>query len=58
MLTNSFWVMDYVLLQVEGECIDGDELRISLPAEEVISKLVVSKRDDESNHLGLFRLLA
>jgi alpha-glucosidase len=43
-------------VQVEGECIDGDELRIKLLPEEDITKKVVSKREDESTHLGLYLL--
>lgn len=41
-----------MFVQVEGECIDGDELRIQLPAEEDIKKLVESKRDDATTNLG------
>jgi alpha-glucosidase len=44
-------------VQVEGECIDGDELRIKLPAEDDIKKLVVSKRDDATTNLDRIQSL-
>jgi len=53
-LDSYIFVTNYIFLQVEGECIDGNELRIKLLAEEDISKKVVSSLEDESAHLGLY----
>jgi hypothetical protein len=35
----------FVSVQVEGECVDGEELRLQLPAEEDINKAVVMNRE-------------
>jgi hypothetical protein len=45
------------IVQVEGECIDGEELIIQLPAQEDISKSIVLKKENESSNLGQFCLL-
>lgn len=43
-------------MQVEGECIDGEEMRIQLPAEEDISKSIVLNKEHEHTNLGEFIL--
>lgn len=49
----SFQVTNCFLVQVEGECVDGEELRIKLLAEEDISKSVESNREAWTADLGM-----
>lgn len=44
------------IVQVEGECFDGEELRIQLPAEEDISKSIVQNKEEECTNLGRLSL--
>lgn len=43
---------------MEGECVDGEELRIHLPTEDEINKSVIVKRETGFSKLGLFHLNA
>jgi hypothetical protein len=45
-----------VVILVEGEGVDGEELRVKLPADEDISKSIVLNRENDVSNLGLFNL--